>query len=79
MRQLTKLLFLINHLVRNCFIAIAFAVMVASCGGGDQQIAGAVSMLSPISSQVSISTTIKTVVYPTAYNTTAKSPVIDDK
>jgi hypothetical protein len=40
--------------------------------------AGAVSMLSPISSQVSISTTIKTVVYPTAYNTTAKSPVIDD-
>ena len=39
MQQLTKLLFLINHPVRNCLIAIAFAVMVASCGGGDQQIA----------------------------------------
>ena len=34
MQQITKLLAFINHPIRNCFLAVASAVMLVSCGGG---------------------------------------------
>ena len=34
MQQITRLLNCINHPIRNCFFAAAFAVMLVSCGGG---------------------------------------------
>ena len=34
MQQIWKLLALINHPIRNCFLAVTSAVMLASCGGG---------------------------------------------
>ena len=34
MHQITKLLALINHPIRNCILAVVSAVMLVSCGGG---------------------------------------------
>ena len=34
MQQIWKLLAFINHPIRRCFLAVASAVMLASCGGG---------------------------------------------